>query len=270
MKRNSSVKRINQMFEYIETALASGEEVQFNKISQILCENKLSSDRIFRFLTGYTLNEYVKKRKMSLAGMDLYANQDKVIDIAVKYGYSSSQAFSRAFKKFFGFNPSEVRDEQMELKLFVPFVHIDELDAEELKFKILEKEEFCLHSVSMFAGETKELVGGVARKFWKDFDKNKIKGQQYGMSQPTENGYVYHIASDMPFGGSKPFCLNKSKWAVFIIDVNNRSEQQNILKIVNFWKDGSGFVRDMSLPVIEKYFLDKLEVFYPIKYVKKH
>ena len=269
MKENNSIKRINQMFEYIESALSNCEEVKPEKISQILCENRLSSDRIFRFLTGCTLNDYVKKRKMSLAGLDLYANEEKVIDVAVKYGYSSSQAFSRVFHKFFGFNPKEVKVGQKELKLFVPFVHIDELNTEELGFKIVEKENFCLHSVSVYAGEEKEQVGEVARKFWEEFDNSKIKGQQYGMSEFTEKGYFYHIASDKPFDGSKPFCMKKSKWAVFIIEGKSHSEQQNVLKIVNFWKSGSGFVRDMSLPVVEKYLPSRLEIFYPLMFEKR-
>ena len=80
--------------------------------------NEYTMQRIFLFVTNYTLGEYIRKRRLSMSALDLLEGKEKVIDIAIKYNYESSQAFSRAFKSMMGFLPSQIDDNKNDIKFF--------------------------------------------------------------------------------------------------------------------------------------------------------
>lgn len=71
-------------------------------------------------LCGFTLTEYIRNRRLALAGNDLATGDEKVIDIALKYGYESPDSFTKAFARFHGVTPTLVRKEQTVLKSFAP------------------------------------------------------------------------------------------------------------------------------------------------------
>ncbi len=60
-------------------------------------------------MTGLTLGEYIRNRRLSLAAGDLLSTEDKIITIAFKYGYQTAEGFTKAFKRQFGYSPSSVR-----------------------------------------------------------------------------------------------------------------------------------------------------------------
>ena len=74
----------------------------------------------FTMLCGFTLGEYIRNRKLALAGNDLATTDEKVIDIALKYGYESPDSFTKAFTRFHGVTPTQVRKETVLLKSFAP------------------------------------------------------------------------------------------------------------------------------------------------------
>lgn len=111
-----SNKKFNSLINYIEENLC--EEISYKKLSQILGVNEYTLHRIFLFVTNYTLADYIRKRRLSMAALELLEEKEKIIDIAIKYNYESSQAFSRAFKSMMGFTPSEIKNNRNNIKFF--------------------------------------------------------------------------------------------------------------------------------------------------------
>lgn len=101
------IHSFNQTIEYIESVL--DEQIDEEKIAYLSGYSYPMFSRIFSILAGYSLSEYIRLRKLTKAALDLRESGEKVIDIAFKYGYESSDAFTLAFKKFHDFTPSEVR-----------------------------------------------------------------------------------------------------------------------------------------------------------------
>lgn len=94
------------------------EDVDYDKIAEVACSSRFYFQRIFQIVCGYTIGEYIRSRRLSLAAEELYNKNVKVIDIAFKYGYNSCESFSRAFTKFHGISPSQVKSGNSNLKSF--------------------------------------------------------------------------------------------------------------------------------------------------------
>lgn len=102
--------QMNKVIDYIEEHLC--DDISLDEISQYAGIPDYDFRKIFFYLSGMTLNEYVKNRKLTEANKELLNNK-KVTDIAYKYGYDSLDGFTRAFKKWSGFLPSEVAKKQI-------------------------------------------------------------------------------------------------------------------------------------------------------------
>ena len=101
------LKRMNSVLDYIEDNLDG--EIKESKITTLSASSKGMFHRIFAVITDMTLSEYIRKRKLTQAAADIQNTDEKIIDIAVKYGYTSANAFSTAFKNFHGITPSYAR-----------------------------------------------------------------------------------------------------------------------------------------------------------------
>ena len=100
--------QFNQTMDYLEQQLTG--EVDMKRFQQLSGYSYALFSRLFSILADMTLAEYLRNRRLSEAVIDLRESSEKVIDIALKYGYESADAFSAAFKKFHGATPSEVRN----------------------------------------------------------------------------------------------------------------------------------------------------------------
>lgn len=99
------LKELNDVIDYIEEHLT--DDLALKQTSKLAGVSDYHFRMTFYYLTGYTLSEYIKNRRLSEASMDLL-NGEKVTDVALKYGYQSIDGFTRAFKKWSGLLPSEV------------------------------------------------------------------------------------------------------------------------------------------------------------------
>ena len=105
--------------------------------------------RGFRMLCGYSIMEYIRNRRLALAGGDLAATDMKIIDVAVKYGYDSPDSFAKAFSRFHGISPAMVRRGNVMLKTFAPLtLEISLKGGYLMNYKIVEKESFTVLAVS--------------------------------------------------------------------------------------------------------------------------
>lgn len=128
---------------YIEDHLF--EEIDYETVAAQSFSSSYHFQRVFSILCGFTIGEYIRNRRLSLAGTELATSDAKVIDVALKYGYESPDSFSKAFKQFHDVLPSQVKKHGSSLKSFSPLVLKISLEGgKEMNYRIEEKPEMIL------------------------------------------------------------------------------------------------------------------------------
>ena len=149
---------MQKALDYIETHLT--ESLNYEQIAKEALSSSFHFQRVFSLLCGYTLGEYIRNRRLTLAGAELASSQSKVIDIALKYGYENSDSFAKAFQRFHGITPSAARESGVKLCSFAPLVIKLSLEGGTmLNYRIEEREAMLLtgyrqrfHGVPLWAG----------------------------------------------------------------------------------------------------------------------
>ena len=140
------IERLNSAVNYIEKNLT--DKIDYEKLGQIACCSAYHFQRMFSYMAGMPLSEYIRKRKMSLAAVDLQGGHVKIIDVAQKYGYHSPTAFNRAFQSIHGIAPSAVKNEGVPVKSFPPITFkITVKGVEEMNYRIETKSAFLVVGV---------------------------------------------------------------------------------------------------------------------------
>lgn len=151
------IKQLNNAIAYIENNLCG--EIDTNKIARIALCPYDEFQRFFSYMTNMSVSEYIRKRRLTLAAYELLKCQEKIIELAVKYGYSSTDSFTKAFAKQHGVLPTEV-SENTSLKVYPPIsFYVAIRGASELNFKITEIKAINLRGIS------KEFTGTAAERF---------------------------------------------------------------------------------------------------------
>ncbi|MDF2841340.1 MAG: transcription activator, effector binding [Clostridia bacterium] len=136
-----SIKKMNEALNYIEENLVS--EIDFKEVAQIAFCSEYHFQRMFSFLAGVSLSEYIRRRRLTIAAFELVNGKEKVIDIAMKFGYSSADSFTRAFHKLHGITPSEAKNNGQSLKAYPRMTfQLSIKGGNEMNYRILEKEAF--------------------------------------------------------------------------------------------------------------------------------
>ena len=134
---------MQKAIDYIEANLT--EEIDYEKVAAESFSSSYHFQRVFSILCGYTLGEYIRLRRLSLAGAELANGKEKVIDIALKYGYDSPDSFAKAFHKFHGITPSQARADGSMLKSFSPLsIKISLEGGSIMNYRIETKPQFTL------------------------------------------------------------------------------------------------------------------------------
>ena len=121
------------------------EEIDYEKVAAESFSSTYHFQRVFSILCGYTLGEYIRLRRLSLAGAELASSKEKVIDVALKYGYDSPDSFAKAFQKFHGITPSEARTNGKMLRSFSRLsLKISLEGGNTMNYRIEEKNEMIL------------------------------------------------------------------------------------------------------------------------------
>ncbi|MGN0573233.1 MAG: helix-turn-helix transcriptional regulator, partial [Acutalibacteraceae bacterium] len=112
----NQVDSLQKGIDYIENNLAG--EIDNVKLQSITSMNVVQFQKTFLGITGYTVGEYIRNRRLTISAFELINSKSSVLDIALKYGYDSSEGFSRAFREFHGVNPNEVKKGKTNFNLF--------------------------------------------------------------------------------------------------------------------------------------------------------
>lgn len=259
------VDRLNQSIQYIEEHLT--EEIDYEQLGRIACCSAYHYQRMFTYMAGMPLSEYIRRRKMSLAAVDLQGGMEKVIDIAEKYGYRSPTAFNRAFQSIHGIAPSSVKEEGVAVKSFPPITFkITVKGAEEMNYRIETKEDFRIVGVSAPLHREIEKNFAIVPQMWQDAVTDgtiqclaaKMDAPPMGLLGVSVCGdeeqwkYFIAVSTSKEQEDFQEYTVPASTWAIFPGEGTNQSIQELEQRIVTEWLPTSGYEYG-SGPDIEVY-----------------
>lgn len=269
------IKDINNAIEYIEDNL--GSNISIDEIAKVAFTSRYHFQRMFHALTGVTLTEYIRNRRLTLAGEELSSKDVKIIDVAAKYGYESPDAFTKAFQRLHGSTPSMIKKGNTRLKSFPKLSFQISIKGEcEINYRIVKQDEFKFFGVdfltTLIDNALYKEIPEFCDKIWEDGTHLKIN-EFLGYSKMN---MLYGIHYDFKEDGSRKYMMgwkvpdkdipNEYKivnipsctWAVF----DGRGDNLNTLAIADLWRliysewfPSSGF-EQIEGPCIEKYFWD--------------
>ncbi|MGN7938712.1 AraC family transcriptional regulator [Virgibacillus sp. 6R] len=227
------LQKFNHLMDYIEAHLT--EDISGKEISKIVGLSDYHFKRMFSYMAGMSLNEYIKNRRLSAANVELI-NGAKVTDIAYKYRYQSIEGFSRAFREWSGFLPSEVTKNKIQ-KSFPKFsFYIDIRGGISMEFKIEKKEKFHIVGVSkrvpiQFEGENQaiiELAKSITEQQRNEMHQLADVYPHYvlNVSYDFDDGYLeekghlthmigFATTKENPFADLEQLTIEASLWAIF-------------------------------------------------------
>ncbi|WP_163579223.1 AraC family transcriptional regulator [Gracilibacillus saliphilus] len=227
------LQEFNHLMDYIETHLT--EEISGKDISKIAGLSDYHFKRMFSYMAGMSLNEYIKNRRLSVANVELI-NGAKVTDVAYKYGFQSIEGFSRAFREWSGFLPSEITKNKIQ-KSFPKFTFfIDIKGGISMEFKIEKKEKFNIVGVSkrvpiQFEGENNaifELAQSITEQQRNEMHQladlypHQVLNVSYDFDDGflEEKGYLTHMigfatTKENTFNDLEQLSIDESLWAIF-------------------------------------------------------
>lgn len=217
------IEGIGDAIAYIEENLA--QELTVEDIAKQAYVSTFYFQKGFAMLCGFTVGEYIRQRRLSLAGSELVSSDGKIIDIALKYGYDSPDSFTKAFTRFHGVTPSAVRKDGALIRSFASLKIKFTLEGGyTMDYKIVEKEAFTVMGVSR--NFNYEKAKAEIPQFWTEHyqtGKGEVVVGMYGICLDESMGsdeFEYLIADDyVPWketpDGYVAKTIPKNTWAVF-------------------------------------------------------
>ncbi len=225
---------INYMEEYIL------EDINYENVARQVYMSNYHFHRIFSMLTGITANEYIRNRRLSMAGQELIMSDVKIIDIAYKYGYESPESFTKAFTRFHGVTPNIARRAGMQLKSFNRLIIKIQLEGGTIMdYRIVERESFkLLAKVKEFRNEiVSDDNNTEIPEFWDEcikvgvldaLKKSAVNNAVYGACAPiSKESKYFDYGIGMEYNGSEVpdgyriWDVKPTLWAVFKCIGNN-------------------------------------------------
>lgn len=230
--------------EYMEQHLA--DDISAEDVADFVHISPFYFQKGFSMLCGYSVTEYIRNRRLALAGSELAASDAKVIDVALKYGYDSPDSFAKAFTRFHGISPSMARKDDVIIKTFAPLMlEISLKGGYTMNYKIVEKESFTVLAVSRefdYENCKKEIP-----EFWKEhFQKGngKYVCGTFGINIDESMGHdrfeyliadPYNPTAEIPDGFITK-TIPAFTWAVFSCDGPMPTALQDVnTKIFSEW-----------------------------------
>lgn len=258
------IERFNKAIACIEENLM--DEIDYERLGRIACCSSYHFQRMFTYMAGMPLSEYIRRRKMSLAAVDLQSGE-KVVDVAKKYGYSSPTAFNRAFQSVQGVAPSAVKGGGVPVKSFPPVTFkIIVKGVEEMNYRMETKEAFRIVGVSAPLYKEPEKNFAVVPRMWQEAVTNGTVGKLAGMMDTPPMGllgvsacndgeqwkYFIAVSTSKEKGEFEEYTVPPCTWAVFPGEGTNQSIQELEQRIITEWLPASGY-EYANAPDIEVY-----------------
>lgn len=208
-----TVINIQKAIDYIDENIFSN--LKFDVIASQAYISNYHFQRLFSMICGITLGDYIRNRRLSLAGAEIKASNTKIIDIAFKYGYETPESFSRAFSRFHGISPMMARNHG-EIKIFSKITIKSILEGMNLMQERIRERGYTVGNIGSVyltsdmdktAKWFEEVLGWYAGVEVRDKDGNP----SYGCAMPF-NGELVHLGVTSFNGifllpGQTPQCL---------------------------------------------------------------
>lgn len=276
----------NDAMRYMEEHL--DDNIDLERAAQIACCSVFHFHRMFSYMAEVPLSEYIRRRRMTKAAVLLQQGDQKVIDIALRFGYDSPTAFNRAFQAIHGVSPSAARNPGITLKAYPPITFKITIKGEaEMNYRIESKPEFRVVGAKRhFSGSMEEGFASVPL-FWQEvaqrgvitqlcelIDKSPsgVLGVSYSMDNSNFDYYIAVATDKKVPQGMDEYIVPACTWAIFECVGAMPDAIQNLQKrIVTEWLPSSGY-EYANAPDIELYFEGnqqapdyKCEVWLPVK-----
>ena len=282
VKQVEWLKRMNDALAYMEDNLDG--EISIEKAAQLACCSQYHFQRMFSYIIGVSLSEYIRRRRLTKAALDLQRG-DKVIDVGVRYGYDSPTAFNRAFQAVHGVSPSVARKPDTVLKAFprVSF-QITVKGVSEMDYRIAEKEEFRVVGVRIKIGMNVDENAEIIMPFWgQAMEAGHIEpllglmnGEPTGLlglcvDTAGDGGYYYIcVVTDEPaLEGMFEVVVPKHTWAIFSGEGKPATIAGLFHRIFSEWQPTSGYewadMIDMEVYLSDDPTNMKYEIWMPVK-----
>ncbi|GGP69919.1 AraC family transcriptional regulator [Saccharothrix coeruleofusca] len=226
------LERLNEAMEHIERHL--DREVDVAELARIALTSEHHFRRMFSALAGIPLSEYVRRRRLTVAGAEVLAGRETLLDIAVRYGYGSGEAFARAFRAVHGVGPGEARrtgaalrsQPRMSFRLIIE-------GSSTMRYRIVEKEAFRLVGKKARVPLVHEGMNPAIVEFTRGVGKEALErvkglsnGEPAGLLSVTDNAEGVEEGSELDYylavvtGAAPPADLDTldvpaGTWAVF-------------------------------------------------------
>lgn len=279
------LKCMKNAVDYMEANILN--DIDYDEIAKCAYSSTYHFLHMFSMLTGFTVGEYIRNRRLTLAAQELSMSDVKVTDTAFKYGYETTEAFTKAFQRFHGITPSAAREPGAKLKSYSPLsIQIVLKGDREMNFKIVEREGFNVF------GATTDVTGENAfeavPKFWlrlieqdffqklcsdAGFDRNTVPPIAVTHDFQRDGSRKYTIAYMLPEGkkpeGYDVLQIPAATWVVVEEKYEKDEETSNTIqemwtRLFSEWFPTSNYELTEG-PQLELYYPGKLEICVPVK-----
>jgi len=258
------LKGMNNVIAYIEENLT--QPIQYESLAQIVGCSVYEFSRIFSFMAGMPVSEYIRRRRLSQAVFDIQNGREKIIDIALKYCYESPAAFARVFKELHGTTPSEARKANVSLKTY-PAIHfvLTIKGVKGMNFRIDKKESFQVMGLTGYIeGELVDGMPSVVKEFFEQYYPRLAPYYTAPFWQVSV--YDFQSVNDRckviigaEYKGEKPEGIvldmkdvPAATWAVFTIEgCIGETYDAAYARVLTEWFPTSNYKRDETVPHLE-------------------
>jgi AraC family transcriptional regulator len=273
------LKGMDKVVEHIEENLT--QPIQYDSLSRIVGCSVYEFSRIFSFMTGMSISEYIRRRRLSQAAFDIQCGSEKIIDIALKYCYESPTTFTRAFKELHGTTPISARKTNVSLKTYPSITFVLTIKGvDEMNFRIEKTSSFQIMGLAGYFEPDQEWKDSIWGQFLGVGDGadgsgtfnqglwNKGNPSYYTSPFWQVGAYDFHsVDGKTPtiigaeYKGKKPDIegmtmktIPEATWAVFTFKGETGSKVgEAITRIITEWFPQSQYVRNEDVPMLDSY-----------------
>lgn len=255
------VDRMNRAMDYLEAHLA--DTIDPDEIARIMASPYSVFQRSFAPVTGISLSEYLRRRRLTSAAHDLQSTDMRVLDVAVKYGYNSADAFTAAFKRMHGVTPQEVRRADAQLKFYPKLrFSLQITEVAEMDYRVMELDAMGVLGMRRVTGQgggTWALVktGDYVQRLAEICGAPCCLGLCFGSDAQGNNDYMCAARFEgEPPQGYDFYRVPAGKWLVFLAEgaISQQVLWQTWRRIYGEFMPQSAYLQ-LDLPTIENYLL---------------
>lgn len=246
------LERMNRALDYIEEHLEG--VIDNQQAAQLALCSVYHFQKVFSIITDIPLAEYIRRRRLTMAAFDIQNSGAKIIDIALKYGYESPEAFARAFHALHGLTPTSARGEGVMLKAYPRLsFHISIRGGIAMDYRIIKKEAFTVYGIDqVFTAEQDRNLMDIPQ-FWIDceqdgrLEKLALSAQKDGQGEPilinalcwSNEGRMDHSFRYMLFNYMTDHCNSEgytvldvpaATWAIFRSREHSQEETSTVIQ----------------------------------------